>query len=1085
LYAKKQIRKYIKKLKCYENKKNWLKANTSNVCLPTVEVSLGNKLNCNALIDTGASINLLSKDMLNKLIHNGVVKKVYSTKIECFSAGNHALDIKGKCQVKINIAGFCWNVEMYVANNLSWNVLLGVQFVKSTKLMLDFDKNILYFKFKPNVTASIKMLPCDTINTVQGGEYIGIPEARPKIKELMDKYSNVFTEKIGKAKGIQYDVKLKDNVIINLRPYPISPPMMLKTKKIIDELIAQDIIEPSISEFSSPSFIVSNNGKDRLVVNYSKINQHLEKVAYPIGDMSHCIHFMSGAKIFSTVDLSNSFYQVELTPESRKYTAFSTGYSMYSWKRIPYGLAVGSGVLSSVMEKVLDGLKYSQCINFIDDIICYSDTLEEHLQLLDTIFHRLSEHGLTVNPKKVKLAFSEISFLGNIIGHNTVRIDPTRVEKVLNYPRPTNVKQLATFIGMASYYSHSIPNYAETAACLNDLRKKRTKFKWTDECEESFSKLKFALSNPPTLKLADFKKEFIVMCDSSQRACAAVLMQEDENGNRQPISYFSKKFTPAEYVLTIYEKECLSLIYGIERFHKFLEVRPFILETDNMALAWLIKRGEKFGKLARWLHRILALPFKIVHVKGKSNPVADALSRCYSEGEMELPKIEIVEINHCENTSGDVSVLTHNDKTLQLTNKVCERKYVNLINDCPLAFVELKELQRQDPEIVRIIQSVVDKNCKDNFYLKNDVLMFKKNDKSVGKVYVPESLVKVLFEFYHCSSYGGHYGEYKSIQKICSKYYRPGLSSKIRSLVKSCEKCKLGKPTNVRYQGPLMSKPAKSVWHTVYTDCLGPLTRSSGYNYALLLLDDVSKYCHVIPMRNCTAQTVICKIQDVFKVHGICVRIISDNGPNFKSNEFKNFVFKLGVEHHRIPPYMYALNKSERYFVSIRNQLKIYFSEKQNGWSKDIHYLQMSINTSVNESTKFSPHDLMFSYTCNDCLTNKWNVNELLDISGNNKLAIQERIDSAIQNIKDSIKHNQKRALYSDKYSKHPYKLGDIVYLESHVLSDKSKNFQAKLANRYVGKYRIVLFENVVSCIIQKVDDMLECKRVHVSQLKR
>src|SRR5436190_23161589 len=175
---------------------------------------------------------------------------------------------------------------------------------------------------------------------------------------------------------------------------------MLRTKAILDKLLEEDIIEPSVSDFSSPSFIVNTTGKDRLVINYSVLNSHIIRTAHPIGDLQDCVHFMTGAKYYSTIDLSNSFYQIELTPESRKYTAFSTGYALYNFKRLPYGLNIGSGLLPSLMDSIFQDLKYSKVMNFIDDLICWSDNLQDHVELLKTVFDRLSKHGLTVNPKK-------------------------------------------------------------------------------------------------------------------------------------------------------------------------------------------------------------------------------------------------------------------------------------------------------------------------------------------------------------------------------------------------------------------------------------------------------------------------------------------------------------------------------------------------------------------------------------------------------------------------------------------------------------------------------------------------------------
>src|SRR5436190_11099195 len=544
--ARKQIKRHMKRLKVIEAK-NWLKSPVNKISLPTVEVLFGKKVSSNALIDSGSTVNLLNKHMLNKLIHNGIVKKVYTSNIECYGAGNNTLNIVGRCFVKINIGGFTWKVEVFVTKNLSWNLLLGIQFVKHSQLMLDVCEGEIYFKFKPTVKIPLHMKTCQSVNSVEIDSKIGIPEAVPKISELLERFSDVFTTKIGKALDVQYKIKLKEDTVINLRPYPISPPKVLRTQAIIDKLLEEDIIERSTSEYSSPIFLVTANNKDRLVVNFSKLNKILESTAYPIGDLHDCIHFLSGAKVFSVIDLSNSFYQIELTPESRKYTAFSTGYSLYNFKRIPYGLKVGSGILSKVMDDIFHDLKYKHCLNFIDDLICFSDDVESHIKLLETVFDRLKKHSLTVNPKKVKLAFTEIIFLGDIVSHNSCKIDPTRVEKVLNYPKPRNVKELATFIGMASYFSKHIEGYASKAACLNELRKKRSKFIWTKECEDSFNQLRLDLANPPILRLADFSKRFKLQTDASNKAVGACLLQEDEEGTYLPIAYYSRKFTPAEY----------------------------------------------------------------------------------------------------------------------------------------------------------------------------------------------------------------------------------------------------------------------------------------------------------------------------------------------------------------------------------------------------------------------------------------------------------------------------------------------------------------------------------------------------------
>ena len=207
---------------------------------------------------------------------------------------------------------------------------------------------------------------------------------------------------------------------------------------------------------------------------------------------------------------------------------------------------VGSGLLSAFLEDIFRDLLYVKVIKYIDDILVYTETAEEHVEVLDIVFKRLRDHGVTVNPKKMKLAWPQVSYLGMLVSENSVRIDPSRVQKVHEFPRPKNAKEVSRFIGFCSYFSRCIKNYADIAAPLNALRKLRTKFQWTDTCESSFLRLKQCLTNPPVLAMADFNKGFVLMTDASNRACGSVLLQESKDGDMRAIAYYSKKFTDQE-----------------------------------------------------------------------------------------------------------------------------------------------------------------------------------------------------------------------------------------------------------------------------------------------------------------------------------------------------------------------------------------------------------------------------------------------------------------------------------------------------------------------------------------------------------
>lgn len=1063
--------------------KNWLKNPTVEYNLPVLKVKLDHDITCSSLLDTGSSLSFISKNMVNKLIKKRLIKKIYAEEVKCYSACGNVLNLLGKCYIKIKIGHFSWKVPFFIVNDFKWEMLLGVNFVKQSQLLIDLSSNEISFKFQPEIKISLEKCASISVNNVNNEQMVGTPEARARIEGLINKYSNVFTNKIGKSLNMQYQIKLTSDEVINLKPYPLSPPRMKQVKEIIDELMSEGVIEPSTSPYSSPCFLVGEKENPRLVINYAKLNKIVERVAFPLGDMTDIFHHLRGARYFSVIDLKKSFYQIELTEDSKKYTAFSTNYASFQFTRIPFGMSIGSNLLSSALSELFYDIMYKSVLRFVDDILVYSPTLEQHLLDLEEVFSRLSREGFTANPKKMKLAYTEISYLGMLISHNNIRIDPARTEKIRNYPRPKNVKEVGRFIGMVNFFSKNISNYAQWAASLNNLRKKRTKFVWTEECEESFQKLKYFISNPPILAMADFSKPFILHCDASSLSLGSCLIQEGPNNERRPIAYYSRKFTDSELSLSIYQKELLSIVCSIEKFHKFLEHQSFELICDNQALSWVLSHFDKLGKLGRWVHRILALPFHIKHVKSELNPVADALSRMYSMDDPNRPKIEFIEVDELpSNGISDISKDIKQPKLIKLSNQKAE---VNIISDCPLIFTELGEHQKNDPEIQRIVHSIKNKTNKDNFYLKNDVLMYKEHNGSKGRVYLPKDLIGLLFKYFHCSLIGGHLSQERTAGKICENFYRPGLKQMIKNLVRKCQTCIKAKPTQRTLHGPLVATHGTRPLNVLYADLVGPLVRSKqGYNNILVISDDVSKYTFLIPLRNSTTKAVISKINEiVIQNFSIPKTIVTDSGSCFRSIEFTNYCFRLGIEHRKTIGYMPSSNRCERANRNLVNQLKCYFHSKHNDWSNELYLLQLSLNSAINESTKYTAHELMFSFPFSEPLTNVWNLDEIVDRKCTPE-QIVNKLDQAVSNLKNSVKKNQEREMYSNKYSKYKYKINDIVYVKTYPISKKIAQRQKKFDFRFEGPYKIIFVNNAVSYIVQNCNNPSDTRKVHISQLK-
>jgi hypothetical protein len=281
------------------------------------------------------------------------------------------------------------------------------------------------------------------------------------------------------------------------------------------------------------------------------------------------------------------------------------------------------------LDRVFEDLKFEYVYHYLDDVVIYSQTFDEHLEHLRVVLDRLREAGLTVKPEKVVFATEEISFLGHIISPAGVKIDPERTRAIREFPFPKDVKGVSRFIGMVNYYNKFIPKFAELAAPLNALRKKGQKFSGGTEQRQAFEALKLAISQPPVLRMADFERPFILQTDASNVALGAVLSQEVD-GVRLPIAYASRTLTAQERkASSVYELECLGVVFATEKFLKYQEHREFILETDNQALSWLLAHPRQLGKIGRWVAKISALKFQVRHIRGTQNVIADSLSRMF------------------------------------------------------------------------------------------------------------------------------------------------------------------------------------------------------------------------------------------------------------------------------------------------------------------------------------------------------------------------------------------------------------------------------------------------------------------------
>lgn len=407
-------------------------------------------------------------------------------------------------------------------------------------------------------------------------------------------------------------------------------------KQIVDEhvqdMLTKEIICHSNSPWNSPLLVVpkkpdkDGNKKWRVVIDYRKLNNITINDAFPLPNITEVLEQTSHSKYFSTIDLASGFHQIKMESKDSEKTAFSTPTGHYEFKRMPFGLKGAPATFQRAMNKVLTGLQGIKCLVYLDDIIVFGRNLQDHNEKLKSVFDCLRKYNLKIQPEKCKFLYREIMFLGHIISEHGIQPDKEKINSVLSYPPPTNVKEIQTFLGLANYYRKFIHNFAKIAQPITHLTKKNIPFTWSQECEESFKTLKQKLTTYPILRHPNFKEKFLLTTDASGKALGAILSQ-GEIGKDLPISYASRTLNPAEQRYSTIEKELLAIVWGVHTFRPYLLGRHFLILSDHKPLIWSLQVKDPSSRLLRWRIKLEEYDFEIHYKPGKNNTNADALSR--------------------------------------------------------------------------------------------------------------------------------------------------------------------------------------------------------------------------------------------------------------------------------------------------------------------------------------------------------------------------------------------------------------------------------------------------------------------------
>ena len=452
------------------------------------------------------------------------------------------------------------------------------------------------------------------------------------VRQVLRRNADIFAKHstdLGSTRVATHSIDTGDSRPIKQAPRRVAIHRQAVVKQEVESMLEKGIIEPSEGPWSSPIVLAKKkDGTLRFCIDYRKLNDVTRKDAYPLPRIEDNLDTLSGSTWFSTLDLISGFWQVEMDAKDRVKTAFSSGVGgLYQFRRMPFGLCNAPATFQRLMEKVLAGLQWQIAVLYIDDIVVYGSSVDEHLERLEILFDRLRKAGLKLKPSKCTLLRRKVDFLGHTVSAEGVEADSSKISKVTNWPTPVNVSEVRSFIGLCAYYRRFVKGFSDLCKPLYRLTEKGVTFCWGKEQETAFNALKERLTTAPILAFPNGQDMFILDTDASDVGVGAVLSQL-QGGYERVIAYGSRVLSKTERNYCVTRRELLAIVVFVKMFHHYLVGSQFLLRTDHAALYWLFGMKNLEGQPARWVERLGCYDMVILHRLGGQHGNADALSRC-------------------------------------------------------------------------------------------------------------------------------------------------------------------------------------------------------------------------------------------------------------------------------------------------------------------------------------------------------------------------------------------------------------------------------------------------------------------------
>ena len=828
---------------------------------------------------------------------------------------------------------------------------------------------------KPNIF-EVEDIPLDELDDDQ----------QEKVRDMLRPFKEMWRPgRVGKVNVTEHYIDIKPGARPQYaQPYRAGPYARKVIQNTIDEMLEQDIIEPARSEWAAPVVLAPKpDGTLRFCVDYRRLNSVTIKDRYPLPRMEDCLDSLGEAQFFSTLDCNWGFWQIPLAEQDRQKTAFTTFAGPYQYKRMPFGLCNAPATYQRTLDILLAGLKWQTCLVYVDDVIVFSKSFDQHLTAVADVLHILQEAGLSMNMRKCKFFSRTVDYLGHVVRPGRLAVAEKNTEAVRRAKYPSTQTELRSFLGTCNVYRRFVPNFAHVAAPLNQLLTKGQDSRLpspTDEQIRAFSLLKTALTTPPVLQLPNPDLEFSVDTDASAYQVGCALFQNGPDGIRHPVGFWSRSLDERERKYSAGEREALAIIFAVKLLHPYLWGKHFKVYTDHQALRWVFSLDDPTGRLSRWALRLQDFDFEVRYKKGADNVVADTVSRLPTYGlvdaevDIDIPVFSVLTTfvpafanridskswitNDFESQdSSEVGTLSHAEWTRATDVFSVETAPVELIT-----IDELIEEQAKDEECQRLGRLISSNQARDYDHDERGLLVrISPVDKAI-QVFVPKNLRARALYLAHYTPVAGHPGVSKQYYTMRRGMYWPNMVTDVRQCCHDCTACARERVKLRSHQAPLKLFPPTQPLEFVAIDILGPLDRAStGHRFILVMTDRFSKFTRAVPMRACTALTVSKAFLEywVFSF-GAPAKIVSDNGSQFTSELFKKVCKTLGVRNLFTTTYHPQTNgQAERFNRTLLASLRAFVAEHPRTWPEFVGAVAYAYNTQVHTSTMVPPFDLV------------------------------------------------------------------------------------------------------------------------------